>query len=557
MIRIQHVSGSQAGESLTCDETHLRIGRDPSCDVLFAGDRETKVSGYHAELSFDAGSWFVIDAGSTNGTLVAGRKIRKCKLRSGDEIQIGLGGPVIRVEFGEAKKTQAREEPLKTEAVSLAKMMKTDSATLVEQPLATIVEQPRSHPRPASRPNLVAPAAPAEPAVEPPRAHAPERRIDNTTQMANIAGELKMSADTQTANLAGLAAKRVADARANAGGGSSGATMMIMADALKQVQQGTKSRTKKLWVKVVVAVAASAAIATSIMGVVIIQQHHQITELLSRKKKLDKEIETLQRQMQDETDPDKLAVLELRLAALTGKAESTLSALDKADKEKAAAAEGDQLDRDIRAILVKFDASTYAVPPIFKDALQRHLDELSQSSNLKFIYKRKLKYWPIILKQFQALGLPEEMAYIAWAETQFDPTAKSSAGAAGLWQLTASTARSFDLRVDEKVDERFDPNKETHAAARYLANLLAEFGSDSFMLAMASYNRGESGVRRVLHEIAQQPGGFRKEKRDFWHLYRLHLLPEETREYVPKVIAAAIVCNNPKRYGLESEAAQE
>ncbi len=134
------------------------------------------------------------------------------------------------------------------------------------------------------------------------------------------------------------------------------------------------------------------------------------------------------------------------------------------------------------------------MPPIFKQSLQEHIDELKASSNLKFVYHRKQKYWPVILTEFKALGLPEEMAYIAWAETQFDPNAKSGAGAAGLWQLTASTARNFDLRVDDKVDERFDPNKETKAAAHYLANLLAEFGSDSFMLAMASYNRGEAGV---------------------------------------------------------------
>ena len=159
----------------------------------------------------------------------------------------------------------------------------------------------------------------------------------------------------------------------------------------------------------------------------------------------------------------------------------------------------------------------------------------------------------MILKEFGALGLPEEMAYIAWAETQFDPNARSKAGAAGMWQMGADTARNYNLRVDHKIDERFDAAKETRAAARYLANLLAEFGEDSFMLAMASYNRGESGVRRVLHQIAQEPGGFKKERRDFWHLYRLKKLPEETREYVPKVIAAAIVSMNAQRYGLEAK----
>jgi hypothetical protein len=70
---------------------------------------------------------------------------------------------------------------------------------------------------------------------------------------------------------------------------------------------------------------------------------------------------------------------------------------------------------------------------------------------------------------------------------------------------------------------------------------------------MASYNRGENGVRRVLRQVAEEPGGFKRAKRNFWHLYRLKLLPPETREYVPRVFAAALVCTYPESYGLSSQ----
>src|SRR5207302_5289610 len=228
------------------------------------------------------------------------------------------------------------------------------------------------------------------------------------------------------------------------------------------------------------------------------------------------------------------------LASLAGNALKAVDELGKADKKKAAEVlnAGDELDRDIRKILQKFDATTYAVPPVFKERLQFHVDELARAGNLKFVYRRKQKYWPMILKEFAALGLPEEMAYIAWAETQFDPKAKSSAGAAGMWQLTPSTAQNFNLTVDKTTDDRFDPARETHAAARYLANLLAEYGSDSFMLAMASYNRGEAGVRRGLDQVAQEPGGLRAAQGAFWRLYRLKKMPEETRESPPTALAA-------------------
>ena len=480
MIRLKHLSGSLQGRTTALDKAVLRIGRAPDCDVRFDQVRDPKVSNHHAELLLEEGSWFVVDTASTNGTLINGRRVSKHRVRSGDKLQIGAGGPVVQVLF----EAILREQPtLKTEAMRIEDV----------------------------------PGA---------------RRFDNTEEISALSLSLKESADTQTARLAELAAKRVAMERAKAGGQSSGKTMFIMADTMREVQQGTRSRTKKRWVRVVAVVAGAAAAIVAVLSVVIVQQRREISRLVQTKNKLDKEIEQVQQAMED---------------------------LGKADKKKAAevANAGDDLDRDIRRILQKFDASTYAVPPVFKERLQFHIDELASASNLKFVYRRKQRYWPMILKEFGALGLPEEMAYIAWAETQFDPSAKSKAGAAGMWQMGADTARSYNLRVDQKMDERLDAPKETRAAARYLANLLAEFGEDSFMLAMASYNRGESGVRRVLHQIAQEPGGFKKERRDFWHLYRLKKLPEETREYVPKVIAAAIVSMNAQRYGLTAKQDQD
>jgi membrane-bound lytic murein transglycosylase D len=247
-------------------------------------------------------------------------------------------------------------------------------------------------------------------------------------------------------------------------------------------------------------------------------------------------------------------LLEQRYLDATSNAERTLADLARADRAKAVevANAGDELDREIRAILRQFDAETYAVPPIFKERLRYHIDVLLKSNvATREVYQRKVQYWPLISKNFRALELPEVMGYVAWTESRFDPRARSRAGAVGMWQMMAPSARDLGLRVEGKVDERTDVDKQTKAAARHLANLLAEFGEDAFMLAMASYNRGENGVRAVLHKIAATPGGFKRQNRDFWHLYRMKLLPPETREYVPKILAAAVICSNPQRYGLE------
>ena len=517
VIRITHLSGSLQGKTSTSGKPVVRVGRAADCDVRFDGARDPKVSNHHAQFVYEDGQWFIVDTASTNGTIIDGERILKQRLRQGEEVQIGAGGPLVRVDFDAAT---GKGGAMKTEAVSL-------------KDLAQYI--PKGKPKP------------------PPR-------IDATAEIAVLSSELKASADTQTAKLAELAARRVAQERAKAGGLSSGMTMMIMASTMKEVQQGTKTRTRKKWVKVVLAVAALSAVVVAILSVVIIRQRREIERLVKQKERIDKEIAAVQKEMDEETDSDRLAALEQKYDALSGNAQQTLEVLGKSDKKKAAevAEQGDDLDRAIREILRKFDAATYAVPPIFKERLQVHIDVLAKSSNLKFIFKRKQKYWPMISREFAALGLPEAMAYIAWAETQFDPRAKSAAGAAGMWQMTPSTGQNYGLKIEPRgIDERYDPEKETRAAAKHLANLLAEYGADSFMLAMASYNRGESGVRRVLHQIAQEPGGFRKEKRDFWHLYRLKKLPEETREYVPKVLAAAIVCNDAKKYGLETQGAEE
>jgi soluble lytic murein transglycosylase-like protein/pSer/pThr/pTyr-binding forkhead associated (FHA) protein len=511
MIRIIHLSGSLQGRTSTSAKPTLRVGRGADCDVRFDKERDPKVSNHHAEFLLEDGCWFVVDTASTNGTLVEGRRIAKHRLRQGEEVQLGAGGPLVKVEF------DARDGmggAMKTEAASLTAIKRSECAR---------------------------------------RGSSPPPRIDATSEMNRISSDLKHSADTATAKLAEIAAKRVAQERAKAGGLSSGKTMMIMAGTLKEVQRFTRTKTAKRWVRVVVAVAAVAAVVVAVMAIVIAQQKRQIEQLVKQKERLDRDIETVQEQMNEESDPERLAALEERLNTLTGNAKSTLVALGKSDKGKAAALaeSGDEIDRQIREILRKFDADTYAVPPIFKERLKFHVDELVKAPNLKFVYRRKQRYWPMITREFNALGLPEEMAYVAWAETQFDPKAKSSAGAAGMWQMTPATAQNYGLRVDARIDERYDPDRETRAAARHLANLLAEYGSDSFMLAMASYNRGEAGVRRVLHQIAQEPGGFRKEKRDFWHLYRMKKLPEETREYVPKVLAAAIVSRHAKKLGLD------
>ncbi len=492
MVRLIHLSGSLAGQSFSADRAPVRIGRSAGCDVRFDGEREPGVSFHHAELLQEGASWVVQDCESDRGVLVNGRKVARQALADGDRIALGEGGPELRFELNAAAGSSDRLEGLRS------------------QNYQHLAEGARHQ----NEPTL------------------PSKPDDGTAATTALAQEV---------------ARRVAEERARAGGKSSGQTVFIMSDAMQKVEALERKKSRKKWLRLVAAVAGGAAVVAGFLGLVIVQQRAQIRGLVEEKTRIDAEILAVHEQMRTETDENRLEDLETRLAQLSGTANEKLTQLSRKNSHIAEELEGDELDRDIRAVLKKFNAETYSVPPVFKDALKVHIQNLVQGRNMERAMARKARYWPTISKALMQSELPVELGYIAYVESSFDPEAyHPRVGARGMWQFIAATARTCGLRVDDTVDERLEPEKASRAAAHYLSKLLVEFGEESFMLALASYNKGEAGVRRALHKVAKNPGGFRQ--RDFWHLYRLKLLPDETREYVPAVIAAAIVMENPGRY---------
>ena len=151
---------------------------------------------------------------------------------------------------------------------------------------------------------------------------------------------------------------------------------------------------------------------------------------------------------------------------------------------------------------------------------------------------RSGRYLPMILDIFKEKGLPEELVFTAMIESGFNPVAVSHAGAKGLWQFMAPTARLYGLRVDRWMDERLDPEKSTVAAANYLRDLYAVFGS--WDLAQAAYNTGDGKIQQVIDRTGS---------RDFWALRKSPLLPDETKNFVPAIHAATLIGRQPERYG--------
>jgi len=149
-------------------------------------------------------------------------------------------------------------------------------------------------------------------------------------------------------------------------------------------------------------------------------------------------------------------------------------------------------------------------------------------------------YRDMIQKVLKEEGVPQDLIYLAQAESGFQPLALSRAGARGMWQLMAQRASGYGLRRNWWVDERQDPEASTRAAARHLKDLYNEFGD--WYLAMAAYNSGPGTVLRAVQRTGYA---------DFWQLYNRGVLPKETQNYVPIILAVTIMAKNPSQYGLD------
>lgn len=188
------------------------------------------------------------------------------------------------------------------------------------------------------------------------------------------------------------------------------------------------------------------------------------------------------------------------------------------------------------------------VPEDVNDDVRRWLRRFTgpEKPHFRRWLERQGRYNALIREELRARGMPEDLLYMAMVESGFLPRAYSHAHASGLWQFVDGTARDYGLTVDEWVDERRDPVRATRAALDYLQRLHARFGS--WYLAAAAYNAGENRLARILRS---QPAARSEDEELFWRV--MEHLPRETQEYVPRMIAAAIVGNSPQEYGFDIE----
>ena len=191
---------------------------------------------------------------------------------------------------------------------------------------------------------------------------------------------------------------------------------------------------------------------------------------------------------------------------------------------------------------VEVQATRSDLPLMLTDPVAGYINYFSTRGRgtLEHALIRGGRYQDMIQKILRQEGVPQELIYLAQAESGFHPLAVSRVGARGMWQFMGSRARGYGLQRSWWVDERQDPEKATHAAARHLKDLYNQFGD--WYLAMAAYNSGPGTVQQAVRRTGYA---------DFWELYRRNVLPKETRNYVPIIVAVTIMAKNPAQYGLD------
>jgi membrane-bound lytic murein transglycosylase D len=183
---------------------------------------------------------------------------------------------------------------------------------------------------------------------------------------------------------------------------------------------------------------------------------------------------------------------------------------------------------------------TFDIPIVVNDQVEYFIKYFQTTHRKAFSLwlQRSGRYIPMMKEVLKEHGLPEDLVYMALIESGFNPRAYSRRRASGPWQFISRTGQKYGLKNDWWIDERRDPEKSTIAAARHLKDLYDQFSC--WYLAAAGYNAGAGKISRAIKRYKTE---------DFWELTKHRYLKRETKHYVPKMIAAALIAKSPEKYG--------
>lgn len=537
---LQIISGVQVGRKIRI-ANGITLGRNPENTVCFSGPDGTLVSGKHAVIEKRGEILMLRDLGSTNGTFINGTQIAEHTLGTDEVISLGVSGPKMRmVEKSNSATDSTQMKPFSGPVLGVSSQE--------PRQLRTEYEGKRAPGKAATPPGFFNSKGKV------PAAGPGGRGADH--------GDFGGGDDANAGNYTMGLAQRFKDDEA--GHDEMKDLIKDKGRAERMVKSGVLSKRDAMMIqsaasmhstqkKKALIILGSVSLAAFIIVSILLYQNmgyrgklKQQASLLSNVRNLESQITAPTGSSQDDHEK---AALVAKLRAAERQLMSVRSNLKSTDIINTYK---NPLGREIHTILEGFGKRDYIVPEIFINQVEKHIYSFTKTSTRNIMnrsFGNSHLHKHTIENELTRQGMPLAFYYLAMHESLLDSTIISKAGARGLWQFMPQTARDYGLKVPadweslpSQADQRTNPAMATQAGVKYLKTLYAEFGDVA--LAMAAYNAGEGRIRKALRSIDDPINN-----RDFWYIYRLGTLADETNQYVPKIIATMIIDKNRARYG--------
>jgi pSer/pThr/pTyr-binding forkhead associated (FHA) protein len=583
-----------------------RLGRLDECEVVLHG---RGVSREHAELTRSGGAWTIRDLGSSNGTFVGDARIESHRLRPGDVIGIG---PDITVTLIESDAPR-NEPPAAVVQVERRTVRRGEDPRVTRAPARRVDDEPRGDGAPAAHRAAPAAASGVRPGpgallqriewrLEPedPGAETVVLSRSVTTVGRDPGAGLSIDDGSISRMHARLDREHgrlhVTDLKSRNG------TLVNDAKVLREELQGGDSvsfgdaayrvvRTQRpAWERFGLAAAVLLVIFGVVFGVTRLSESMReqaaVSEMAGRVQRQALEsvrggIAATREGNLDIARTHFLHAADLLLLSDLAPPGATLQQPQQFFREIARRLPDSEREFDFARALdpATIEASEARIATLtnreyVEHQLSRYAAELGQDphvprgfveqvwgyvtsherhpNKMRSMLQRARDIHPRIQRILEARHLPEAFCYVAWHESTLNPMAKSPVGAVGLWQIMPPTGRDLGLRINTgnlADDERTHIDKSTAAGANYIAQLLRDQGPEYFMLVLAAYNRGPGAVGRAKQKIDDP---MLPATRKYWYLVEHNLLPEETRNYVPQILAVRLIAEAPERFGFEA-----
>ncbi len=516
------IKGTEQGKRYLLRDGAVSIGRSSSNTVALHPS-ERAVSSHHAIVYKTSDKIMIQDMQSTNGTFVNEQKIQEHELAPDDVVGFGKMGPRLKLVASETELTSGPAAGISSDENTSARTIENDEPEIRKKPpTSSTVNATRTADGIVTRgySGEATIPLPASMTIE-----MEEKLLKNKMNVEDMHALMKNEKRLEKI----LDRGKISESQAS----------------LLESAHGVRKKTANQWMIIVGIVSGVSLLIILFLGIRMMNYRQMLKKGLTLEEKLDKyENEIFKANENPDINKKELARLIQELEETKKQLASVKENLDEDDYQKFYM---DTTEKLIDDIMVRFGETDYHIPRKMVERVKYHIGIYSGrlKPTIGRYLKRKNVYFPMIREIFSQKNLPVELAYISMLESGFNPKALSHAGARGLWQFMPHTGRRYGLKVNKQVDERCNPRKATYAAAEYFRDLIGIFGGkSSVMLAMAAYNAGEGRIMGALRKIDDP-----MRNRDFWYIYRMGYLAEETNEYIPRVLALMIIDENREMYG--------